>query len=110
MRIIAEDYGAPCDLCRAGLPSETQLAGIAVWRYRICQMATRDLLTTQRLVSTLGGRRALRSRVANLEALRVRLQQGLPYGSLAALTSTYDIDRKTLAAVLQIPERTLARR
>lgn len=73
-------------------------------------MATGKSLTTQRLVSTLGGRRALRANVENLEALRLRLRQGLPYGVLAALTSTYDIDLKSLAVVLHIPARTLARR
>lgn len=72
-------------------------------------MAAGESLST-RLVATLGGRRALRSKVGNLDALRLRLRQGLPYAALVALTSTYEIDPKSLAAVLHIPQRTLARR
>ena len=73
-------------------------------------MAAGESLTTRRLVSTLGGRRALGSAPENLDALRARLRQGLPYGVLIALTSAYDLDLRTLAVVLRIPPRTLARR
>jgi putative toxin-antitoxin system antitoxin component (TIGR02293 family) len=73
-------------------------------------MAAGESLTTRRLVSTLGGRRALGSDPGNLDALRLRLRQGLPYGVLAALTAAYDLDLGTLAVVLRIPPRTLARR
>ena len=73
-------------------------------------MAGTEPLTARRLVSTLGGRRALGSRVENLDALRLRLRHGLPFESVTALTSSYHIDLKSLAAVLGIPERTLARR
>jgi len=73
-------------------------------------MAAGESLTTRRLVSTLGGRRALRSDPENLNALRLRLRQGLPYQALAAMSSAYDIDLRHLALVLRIPPRTLARR
>ncbi len=73
-------------------------------------MAAGESLTTRRLVSALGGRRALRSSPEDLDALRLRLRQGLPYQALAALTSAYDIDLRSLALVLRIPQRTLARR
>ena len=73
-------------------------------------MAATESLTTRRLVSTLGGRRALGSDPANLEALRLRLRKGLPYGVLEALSSAYDLDLRSLAVVLRIPPRTLARR
>ena len=73
-------------------------------------MAAGDSLITRRLVSALGGRRALRSRPQTLDALRLRLRQGLPYVALAALTAAYDIDLRSLALVLRIPPRTLARR
>src|ERR1043166_3639115 len=66
--------------------------------------------TTRRLVSTLGGRRVLGSNPENLDALRLRLREGLPYNVLVAVTSAYDLDVKTLAVVLGIPPRTLARR
>jgi len=73
-------------------------------------MAASESLTTRRLVSTLGGRRALGSGPQNLNALRLRLRQGLPYEVLRALTSAYDLDVRSLALVLRIPPRTLARR
>ena len=73
-------------------------------------MAASESLTTRRLVSTLGGRRALGSDPANLDALRLRLRQGLPYEVLRALSSAYDLDVRSLAVVLRIPPRTLARR
>ncbi len=86
------------------------VASGAVWLYKKCQMAAGESLTTRRLVSALGGRRALRSSPEDLDALRLRLRQGLPYQALAALTSAYDIDLRSLALVLRIPQRTLARR
>jgi len=61
-------------------------------------------------MAILGGRTAGRSRVRDLKSLRAYLQKGLPYASVVALTKTYQIDVKRLAAVLAIPERTLARR
>jgi len=73
-------------------------------------MATGEPLTTQRLVATLGGRRALGADPSNLDALRRRLRLGLPYEALAAVSSAYDLDLRSLAVVLRIPARTLARR
>ncbi len=73
-------------------------------------MAAGESLTTRRLVSTLGGRRALGSDPRSLDTLRLRLREGLPYGVLLALTSAYDLDLRGLAVVLRIPPRTLARR
>ena len=73
-------------------------------------MATGDLPTTRRLVSTLGGRRALGADPENLDALRVRLRRGLPYEVLRALSAAYGLDVSRLTVVLRIPVRTLARR
>jgi putative toxin-antitoxin system antitoxin component (TIGR02293 family) len=60
------------------------------------------------MVETLGGPRVLRA--ASLEDLRNRVRSGLPYESLKAVTSAYAIDRDELAAILDVPPRTLARR
>jgi putative toxin-antitoxin system antitoxin component (TIGR02293 family) len=73
-------------------------------------MALGGPLSAQRLASTLGGKRTFRAKVGSLDDLRLRLEQGLPYESLMALTSAYDIDPRSLAAILGIPPRTLARR
>ena len=73
-------------------------------------MAAMPGLTTDRLVSMLGGRRALGSRVQTLDDLRAQLRGGLPFASLAALSEAYDIDSKTLSRILAIPARTVARR
>jgi putative toxin-antitoxin system antitoxin component (TIGR02293 family) len=63
-----------------------------------------------RLLSLLGGRQASRSGTQGLEDLRRCLRKGLPYESVVTLGEAYEIDFKGLAAVLAIPERTLARR
>lgn len=73
-------------------------------------MATLGPLTVERLAATLGGRRALRSDVDTAEKLRVQLRKGLPFASLQSLGETYQIDLKSMAAILAIPERTFARR
>jgi putative toxin-antitoxin system antitoxin component (TIGR02293 family) len=75
-----------------------------------CHMAAGSAFTTGRLVSLLGGRRAVRSGGQDLDKLRLRLRKGLPYDSVVALSKAYKIDLKGLAVVLAIPERTLARR
>ena len=66
------------------------------------------MLSTKRMVETLGGPKILR--VGNLEDLRNRVRSGLPYGSLEAVTSAYAIDTNELASILNVPPRTLARR
>src|SRR5437773_7231384 len=73
-------------------------------------MAAKPAPTTARLVSTLGGRRALRSHVGSTDELRERLRRGLPFAAVTALGAAYRIDVKRLAAILSIPERTFARR
>ena len=66
------------------------------------------MLSTKRMVETLGGPKILRA--GSLEDLRNRVRSGLPYGSLEAVTSAYAIDAKELASILHVPPRTLARR
>ena len=66
------------------------------------------MLSTKRMVETLGGPKILRAE--SLEDLRDRVRSGLPYGSLEAVTSAYAIDTTELASILNVPPRTLARR
>jgi putative toxin-antitoxin system antitoxin component (TIGR02293 family) len=106
----AKESRVECELRALESGAGLVIALFAVWRYYSCQMARRTSLTAQCLVSTLGGQRALRSKVDSLDTLRLRLERGLPYESLTALTSTYNLDPRRLAAVLGIPPRTLARR
>ncbi|HZP41976.1 MAG TPA: antitoxin Xre/MbcA/ParS toxin-binding domain-containing protein [Candidatus Binatia bacterium] len=72
-------------------------------------MAARGTVA-RRIVSALGGRKALHSEPADLDALRLRLRRGLPYDTVTALASAYEIDAKSVPAILGIPARTLARR
>jgi len=73
-------------------------------------MAASGALTTERVVSTLGGRRALRSRIDSVDKLHLEVRRGLPYASLESVAEVYEIDLRRLADVLAIPLRTLARR
>ena len=73
-------------------------------------MAAHHAPLAERLASTLGGPRALGSRIDTVAKLRARLRTGLPFASLESLGQAYAIDQKSLAAILAIPERTLARR
>ena len=66
------------------------------------------MLSTKRMVVTLGGPKILQA--GSLEDLRNRVRSGLPYGSLDAVTSAYAIDTNELASILNVPPRTLARR
>jgi len=66
------------------------------------------MLSTRRMVETLGGPKILRA--GSLEDLRNRVLSGLPYRSLEAVTSAYAIDTNELASILNVPPRTLARR
>ena len=60
------------------------------------------------IVRTLGGPRLVPAKTA--AELRAVLRAGLPYGSLAAVSTGFSIDGSTLVAILHIPQRTLARR
>src|SRR5437763_389086 len=73
-------------------------------------MAAKPAPTTARLVSTLGGRRALRSHVGSTDELRERLRRGLPFAAVPALGAAYRLDGKRWAALLSIPDRTFALR
>lgn len=66
--------------------------------------------TARRLMDALGGARFLRERAATYQALHERVRAGLPYASLESVGRRFDIDLETLASVLHLPRRTLARR
>jgi putative toxin-antitoxin system antitoxin component (TIGR02293 family) len=70
----------------------------------------RHATATRQLVTRLGGPRAFRGRIQNIEQLRRQVRTGFPFAVLAALSDAYEIDLTTLALVVGIPERTLARR
>lgn len=70
----------------------------------------REMATTDLIIETLGGRRALRPRPATLNALRERVREGLPYASLDAVATRLGLDRNEIAKVIGLPPRTLARR
>lgn len=68
------------------------------------------LLNTESLIKALGGRKVLRRRVSNLDELRRTVAAGLPYASLDAVMIKYGLAREEAAALLRLPQRTIARR
>jgi putative toxin-antitoxin system antitoxin component (TIGR02293 family) len=73
-------------------------------------MARRTAVTARAIAETLGGPRALRGSVGTFDDLRQRVEEGLRYESLDALSSNLEIGLATMRAILRLPERTLARR
>ena len=67
------------------------------------------MVTAARLKETLGSPGMLRN-AANLAAVADRVRDGLPYAALGAVAERFDIPVRELTAVLDLPERTLARR
>ena len=67
------------------------------------------MVTAARLKETLGGPRVLRG-AGDLAALADRVREGLPYATLDAVARRFDIPLRELTTVLDLPERTLARR
>ncbi|MGH7356920.1 MAG: type II RES/Xre toxin-antitoxin system antitoxin [Candidatus Rokuibacteriota bacterium] len=67
-------------------------------------------MTTERIVESLGGQRALRRAPADMEALKERLRRGLPFAALAAVMRRYELSPDEVAKILALPARTLARR
>jgi putative toxin-antitoxin system antitoxin component (TIGR02293 family) len=68
------------------------------------------MLSTESLVEALGGRKVLKGRIANLDQLREAAKSGLPYASLEAVIVKLRLGREEAAAVLHLPQRTIARR
>src|ERR1700722_7902289 len=67
-------------------------------------------MTATAIAAVLGGRRTLKRKVDSDNELRMITREGLPVGSLTLLAQELAVERKTLARVVGISERTLSRR
>ncbi|MBI4593893.1 MAG: DUF2384 domain-containing protein [Candidatus Rokubacteria bacterium] len=68
------------------------------------------MISSARLVDTLGGGKIFRERQASYSAVVDRVRAGLPYAALEAVAKRFSIPPEALFRVLHIPPRTLARR
>ena len=68
------------------------------------------MVTASKIAETLGGRNVLKERLADYTAVIHRARAGLPYAALEAVAKRYVIPIATLAQVIDLPARTLARR
>ena len=68
------------------------------------------MVTASTIAETLGGKSVLKERLADYTAVIHRARAGLPYAALEAVAKRYEIPLATLARVIDLPARTLARR
>ena len=68
------------------------------------------MVTAMKIAETLGGRSVLKRRLADYTAVIHRARSGLPFASLTIIGTRYGIPVLTLARVVGLPARTLARR
>ena len=68
------------------------------------------MITASTIAETLGGKSILKERLADYTAVIQRARAGLPYAALEAVAKRYGIPPATLARVIDLPARTLARR
>jgi putative toxin-antitoxin system antitoxin component (TIGR02293 family) len=68
------------------------------------------MLSMESLVEALGGRKILKCRIVKLDDLRKAAKLGLPYASLETVIGNLRLGREEAAAVLHLPQRTIARR
>lgn len=68
------------------------------------------MVSTARLVQTLGVRSLLKGRSPTYETIIAQVRSGLPYTALEAIATRFQIPREHLVRVLDLPRRTLARR
>lgn len=68
------------------------------------------MVTASKIAETLGGKSILKERLADYTAVIQRARAGLPYAALEAVAKRYGIPLTTLARVIDLPDRTLARR
>jgi putative toxin-antitoxin system antitoxin component (TIGR02293 family) len=62
------------------------------------------------IAEVLGGRKALNRQISGFEDLQDAIRSGLPFATLEAVMEKLDLSLNEVAAVLHIPERTMARR
>ncbi len=67
-------------------------------------------MTVAEISAVLGGQKTLRRKVTSDADLRLLTRDGLPVGALPALAEELAVERKTLAKVVGISDRTLSRR
>ena len=68
------------------------------------------MVTALKIAEALGGSGVLRERLADYTAVIHRTRSGLPFASLTGVGTRYDIPLVTVARVIGVPARTLARR
>ena len=68
------------------------------------------MVSTARLVETLGGTRVLKAKAPTPADLQARVRSGLPYAALETVAAGFAISREDLGVLLHVPPRTLARR
>jgi putative toxin-antitoxin system antitoxin component (TIGR02293 family) len=68
------------------------------------------MISTGRLVQTLGGKGVFREPQATYAAIIDKARTGLPYAAFEAIATRFEIPQETLVRVLHLPPRTLARR
>ncbi len=67
-------------------------------------------MTIAAITAVLGGQKILRRQVTSDAQLTTLTREGLPVGSLTLLANELSVERKTVARVVGISERTLSRR
>ena len=67
-------------------------------------------MTVTSIAAVLGGTRMLKRRVSSDAELTLLTREGLPVSTVTRLAGELDVERKTVARVLGISERTLSRR
>jgi putative toxin-antitoxin system antitoxin component (TIGR02293 family) len=67
-------------------------------------------MTVAAITAVLGGRKVLKRKVTSDNDLRAMTREGLPVKTLPALAEELDVERKILAKVVGISDRTLSRR
>lgn len=67
-------------------------------------------MTVAAITAVLGGQKVLKRKVRSEDDLRLATRKGLPVETLPALAQKLAVERKTLAKVVGISDRTLSRR